>query len=171
MDEPDASGPGATESSGVSTKTVEIVTAAAILAFGATVIVDAVRLGHGWESDGPQPGFYPFYVGLLMCAAAGMIVWQQLRGGSRRDFVERGRFKPVLTMLLPSVVFVAAIFVLGLYVSSALFLVGFMRWQGGFGLLRTLPIAIGVPAVAFALFELWFSVPLPKGPLEALFGY
>jgi hypothetical protein len=28
-----------------------------------------------------------------------------------------------------------------------------------------------VPLVVFVVFERWFLVPLPKGPLEALFGY
>jgi putative tricarboxylic transport membrane protein len=32
-------------------------------------------------------------------------------------------------------------------------------------------VSLGVSAVLFWMFEIQFMVPLPKGPLEALFGY
>jgi p-aminobenzoyl-glutamate transporter AbgT len=36
---------------------------------------------------------------------------------------------------------------------------------------RILPVSLGVPILLFLMFEVWFLVPLPKGPVEALFGY
>ena len=32
-------------------------------------------------------------------------------------------------------------------------------------------VSVAVPGALFALFEIWFLLPLPKGPIEALFGY
>lgn len=158
---------------GVSTRTVEIATALVVLAFAALTVIDAIRLGRGWAPDGPEAGFYPFYVGIAMGAAAIAIIVQQFRGegGDRTPFVSPSRFGDVLRMLLPSIAYVAVMYVLGLYVASALFLVGFMMWQGKYKATKAVPVAVGVPAVAFVLFEIWFNVPLPKGPVEALFGY
>ena len=34
----------------------------------------------------------------------------------------------------------------------------------------TLPIAIGVPVVVYIVFERWFLMPLPKGPIEDWLG-
>ncbi len=158
---------------GVRTVTVEIITALVMVGGGLLLIADAVRLGNGWEADGPQAGFYPFYIGLLLCGSAGFIALQNIRKlrTDRHVFVEPGHFRLVLAMLVPSLVYVGVIYLLGIYLASALFLVFFMVWQGGYSIVRCLPVALGVPAVAFALFELWFRVPLPKGPVEALFGF
>jgi hypothetical protein len=46
-----------------------------------------------------------------------------------------------------------------------------MLWQGKYRILPTLAISVGIPVVLFLVFELWFLVPLPKGPLERLIGY
>ena len=35
----------------------------------------------------------------------------------------------------------------------------------------SLAVGIGVPLALFLMFERWFLVPLPKGPLEALLGF
>ena len=59
----------------------------------------------------------------------------------------------------------------GLYVSSAIFIAVFMRWQGKFSLVKSCLTGLIVSVVLFAMFEIWFNVPLLKGPLEAAFGY
>ena len=157
----------------VSARSVEIVVALAVIAFATVLIVDARRLGTGWASDGPEPGFYPFYVGLIMGAAALAVLVQQwrARAGASLAFVDPGKFRPVLAMLLPSLVYVAAIFVLGIYVASALFLFAFMKWQGRIATIKALLLAIAIPLLTFVLFELWFKVPLAKGPLEGALGF
>jgi hypothetical protein len=35
----------------------------------------------------------------------------------------------------------------------------------------TTAVALGVPLAFFLVFERWFLVSLPKGPLEAFFGF
>jgi putative tricarboxylic transport membrane protein len=32
-------------------------------------------------------------------------------------------------------------------------------------------LSVAVPLIAFFIFEKWFLVPMPKGPMEAWFGY
>lgn len=155
------------------TRKVEIVTALCILVLGGLAVFDAIRVGYGWEQDGPQAGFYPFYVGVFLSLAALSVLLQQFMHRREPDavFLESGQLVHVLAVLLPSCVYVGAIYILGIYVSSALFLFLFTTWQGKYGLMKSLPISLIPPFLIFMLFEIWFKIPLPKGPLETWLGW
>jgi putative tricarboxylic transport membrane protein len=156
----------------LSMRAAEVGAAAILLALGALVIYDSLRVGQGWAAEGPQAGFYPFYVGLALCAAAlGLLLQQRFGGAKGEHFVGRAELRRALTLLWPSILFVAAIYFVGIYVSSAAFLYFFMRRHGDYRALSPLPICLGVPLAMFLMFEIWFAVALPKGPLEALLGY
>jgi hypothetical protein len=86
-------------------------------------------------------------------------------------FVSPEKFKLVLSVLFPAIAFVIAIYFIGIYIASAFFIGIFMRWLGKFGLAKILPVSLLTPIIMFLLFEIWFLVPLPKGPVEAMFGY
>jgi len=158
---------------GASTKTVELVVAAAILVLGLVVIMDSRRIGAGWADEGPQAGYFPFYIGLLLCCASVWTLWRTLFSGKDATgvFVSHKKLRLVLSVFLPSLVYVAAIYFIGIYVASALFIGAFMYWHGRFPWIRIIPVSLLVPVAVFLLFEIWFRVPLPKGPLEALIGY
>jgi hypothetical protein len=163
-----------TERKSVTTRAAEMLTALAMLPVGALVVYDSIRVGNGWASDGPQAGFYPFYIGLILCVAALGILLQTALAKYEQGsevFVEAGQFRQVLAIFVPSAIYVAAIYAIGIYVASALFLVIFMCWRGKYSLWKALPIGLAVPVLMFLLFEIWFKVPLPKGPMEALLGY
>ena len=150
----------------------EVVTALVFIALGALVIYDSVRLGKGWAEDGPQAGYFPFYIGLLVCLASVVNLALALRGGKGKDgaFVEVGQLKLVLAVLVPSAVYVALISWLGIYVASALFIAFYMRWLGKYAWWKVAAVSIGNSVVFFLIFEVWFKIPLPKGPLEAALG-
>jgi hypothetical protein len=76
-----------------------------------------------------------------------------------------------MKVLLPAGVFVFLIGFIGIYVSSALFIGAFMRWLGRFPWHTIVLVSVCVPLALFLLFEIWFLVPLPKGPLEDFLGY
>ena len=159
------------EVSAVSTRTLEIITAAFFLALGAVVMWDSVRSGAGWGADGPQSGYFPFYIGLLMTLATLANLLTALRLKKSDSFVSRHKFKLVMALFLPCLVYLGVMQFLGLYVSSAVFIAVFMRWQGKFGVLKSLLTGIGTSVTLFLMFEIWFKVPLLKGPLEAALGY
>ncbi len=89
----------------------------------------------------------------------------------RKAFVERAQFRAVLSVLMPAVIYVGAIYFVGIYVASALFIAIFMRWLGRFSWTKLAAVSLTVPVCLFLMFEVWFLVPLPKGPLEAMLGY
>ena len=161
----------APEPSAVSRRTLEIITAFFFVAVGGVVMWDSHRAGASWGADGPQSGYFPFYIGLLMNIASVMNLVVVLKSGATESFVSRPAVKLVLAVFLPSLVYVAVMQWLGLYVASSIFIAGFMRWQGKFSLLKSIATALLVVVVLFLMFEIWFKVPLIKGPLEAALGF
>ncbi len=161
----------AAEPSAASRRTLEIVTAIFFLIIGSIVMWDSSRAGAGWGTDGPQSGYFPFYVGLLMNIASAANLMLAFKSTSSESFVSRSAIKLVLAIFLPCLVYVAVMQWLGLYAASAVFIAVFMRWQGKFSLVKSTLTSVVVVAVLFVMFEIWFKVPLIKGPLEAALGY
>ena len=157
----------------ISNRTADIVVALILCAIGALVVFDSVRLGVGWAADGPQSGYFPFYIGLFIIAASlGTIAFTLFgRKVNRGAFVHREQLRDVLKVLVPTIVFIGLIDFIGIYVASALFIGASMRWLGRFRWLTIVLVSIAVPFGLFLLFEIWFLVPLPKGPLEEFLGY
>jgi putative tricarboxylic transport membrane protein len=154
------------------TKSAEIAVAALFLFAGVLVMYDSVRLGSTWGDDGPKPGYFPFYIGLIMTVATLMNLARGLMIPSDKNppFVLAGQLKMVLTVLVPAAVYAGAITWIGIYVSSILFIAFFMRWLGKFAWWKVAAVSAGTAVALFLIFERWFLVPLPKGPLEALLG-
>jgi hypothetical protein len=160
------------ESVGVTVRALDIGVALAFMVLGTVVMVDNHRLGAAWGPDGPQSGYFPFYIGLaLVLSAAIVLVQAALRKGRRRVAIDRVQARSVLALLVPTIVYVAAMAFIGIYVASAVYLAYFMRLLGHYRWAVIAPTAIGIPVALFALFEIWFLVPLPKGPLEDWLGY
>lgn len=151
----------------------ELGVAALLMALGGLVVADSLRLGHGWADDGPESGYFPFYIGLALLASSAWIALGALKGWERtsRVFVEREQLRLVMAMLVPSVIYVGAIAAVGIYVASLVLIGWFMRRHGRFGWGLCVAVAAGVPLTIFLVFERWFLVALPKGPLERLLGF
>lgn len=159
-------------SSGAPRRTVEIVTALAFAGVGLVALWDSSRLGAGWGADGPQSGYFPFWIAMIMTGASLVTlagIWRD--AGDAETFLTRDQLGLVLSVLVPATVFVLAIGALGLYGPAALLIAWFMARLGGFSWRAGLVTGAAVAAVAFVTFEIWFLVPLPKGPVEAWFGY
>ena len=158
----------------VSNRTMNIVVALAMMAVAAVVMVSSYNLGAGWAKDvGPDSGYFPFYVALFLFCASGATVLQNLLSAraDRNSFISRGELMMVLQVLIPTTIFVVLSIYVGIYIPMALFIGFFMIWHGHYSLVKTLPLAIGVPIALFVIFEIWFLVPLPKGPFEHWLGY
>lgn len=155
----------------------DLVTACVLMLLGGVVLYDALRLGAGWGSDGPRSGFLPFWLALLLLFVSLAIFVQALVRGGGPAFVTRAKLRPVLQVVLPMAAFVVLIdppglpMGLGLYVAAAIYLAFYMRWVGRHDWRAVVAVAVLVPVVTFLVFERWFLVPMPKGPLEAWLGY
>ena len=156
----------------VSSKAMDVTVAAILFAFGALVVYDSSRLGARWAEDGPQSGYFPFYIGLLVCISSivNLVLALRVNAAASESCVSAEQLKAVLSVAVPSLFYVALIQFLGIYVASTVFIVFFMLWLGKYGWLKSSAVSVGVSVAFFVLFEVWFKVPLPKGPLEAALG-
>ena len=152
-------------------RVADIVTASILILLGGLVLADALRLGVGWDSNGPNSGFFPFWLALIMVLSCAVIIVQAARKPTGRSFVTREKVGPVFKVLWPATASVMLIHWVGLYVSSALYIGFYMRWVGRHTWSAVVLLAFGIPVTIFFVFEKWFYVPMPKGPLEAWLGY
>src|SRR5882724_4750768 len=157
---------------GPTQRSVEIGVTLAIAGFALLIIVGSLQVGIGWGAEGPKAGFFPFYVGLLILISS-IVNFVRIapETSDRQLFADWGQLRKVMSVLVPTTIYVALIPWLGIYVASILLIAVFMRWLGGYGWRMLVAIAVGVPVATFVIFEKWFLVPLPKGPIEALLGF
>jgi putative tricarboxylic transport membrane protein len=156
----------------VSRRVVDIVVSLLLLALAALLAYDNWRTGRSWDSTGPQAGYFPFYLSLLLGAAAvyGLIKEILARREPDEVFVAQDQFRRVLQVFIPTLVFCLATQWLGLYVASFLLVAGFMMYVGRIAAWKSLLTAALFVLVMFVTFDVAFDVIMPKGPLEALIG-
>jgi hypothetical protein len=154
----------------ISVKIVELAVAAFTAAIGAVVMTASREQGIGWNDTGPQAGYFPFYIGLIMLSASAATIvmtilkWRKLTA----SFVAREPFRHVLAVFAPICVYGIAIRFLGMYLASALFIAWFMwreRGEQRHGLLKIAIVSTGVAIACYLIFERWFQVPLYAGAL------
>ena len=152
-------------------RAADIATASFLLLLGGLVLVEAIRLGFRWGPDGPQSGFFPFWLAVVVILHSAAILVQAVRKKSTEPFATRDQLRMVLTVAWPAAAMVLLTHFIGLYVAAALYLAFYMRLVGRHSWVATVGLSLAIPLATFVVFEKWFLVPLPKGPLEAWLGY
>jgi hypothetical protein len=159
----------------ITRRTAEVGMATVTTLFGLATMTGASEYGIGWSASGPQPGAFPFYIGLMVTlASAGNALVALLHGPAqepgRASFISREQFKLAAGFALPMIGFVVASLWLGLYVGTALYMFGTLVFQNGYSWPRASIIAVGLPVFFYLLIERTFKVGMLKGPLEAALG-
>ncbi len=156
---------------GPSHRSVEIGVALFMTLLAAVGIAGSLKVGIGWGAEGPKAGFFPFYISVIVLISCAVNLVQAVREFTGREvFADWGQLRQVFSVVIPTTVYVFAVPILGMYMSSGLLIAVFMKWLGRYSWLIVAAIAIGVPIVTYLMFEHWFLVPLPKGPLEDWLG-
>lgn len=157
----------------VSSGTVEIIVCLLLLALAVTLGFDNWRTGASWDSTGPEAGYFPFYLSIVLgCGSIyGVIAALLARRAVSETFVTRAQARRVMAVFVPTLLFCLVTQFLGLYVASFLLIAGFMRAIGKIALWKSLLTAFLFTAIMFVTFDIAFDVIMPKGPLEAAFGY
>jgi putative tricarboxylic transport membrane protein len=155
------------------TGVVDVVVSLLLLALAVTLGWDNWRTGAAWDSTGPQAGYFPFYLSIILGAASlyGLVIAFRSRREAAETFVTRAQLRRVMAVFVPTLPFCLATQFLGLYVASFLLIAAFMRMVGKIALRKSLLTAFVFTAVMFVTFDIAFDVIMPKGPLEAAFGY
>lgn len=157
---------------GPSHRTVEIAVAAFLGLLAIIGMYGSIRVGIGWGAEGPRAGFFPFYVSAIVLISCAVNIGNAMRTpDDGKIFAKWHELGKVLSVVVPTAIYAVLVAYIGLYVSSALLIAVFMRWFGKYRWLPTIAVAVAVPVITFFMFEIWFLVPLPKGPLENYLGY
>src|SRR5262249_29990686 len=157
---------------GPSHRNVEIGVALFMALLALIGIYGSLQVGIGWGAEGPLAGFFPFYVSVIVLISCAINIIGVLRAANDgKLFADWGQLRQVCSVLVPTAIYVALVPYAGIYVASALLIAFFMKWFGKYGWPFAIGIAVLVPVMTFLMFELWFLVPLPKGPLERMLGY
>ena len=144
---------GSSSKTGPTHRLVEAGITLLITLFGVIVIIGSVKAGINWGAEGPRAGFFPFYIGIFIVVSSAINLWNGLREDNDELFAEWGQLRQVMSVVIPTAIYV-----------------GFMRWLGKYRWLTVLGVAFGMPIVTYFIFERWFLVPLPKGPVEEWLG-
>jgi putative tricarboxylic transport membrane protein len=171
VEDPDA--PTDNSPSVVSTRSVDILVSLLLLGLSALLGFDNWRTGIAWASDGPQAGYFPFYLSVILAAASlyGLVLSLVTGAGAATTFVTRDQLRRVMQVFVPTLLFCLLTQWLGLYVASFLLVAGFMWIIGRIALWKSLLTAFLFALIMFATFDIAFDVIMPKGPLEAVLGY
>ena len=155
---------------GPATNLVDAVVAFLVFLMGVVVIYGSSKLGSGWTSDGPGAGYFPYYIGVILCISGAGIMYQALLSKKKNTdvFVDGVQLKRVLSVLLPAGVYVLAVQFIGIYVASTIYIILFMVILGKYSWVKSLIAALTVNVLFFMMFEVWFKVPLYKGKLDLL---
>lgn len=152
---------------------MDIITALLFMVVGLVVMTGSLKLGASWGSDGPEAGYFPFYISLIILLSSSVTLYQAAIVNKKKkteSFVDKEAFKQVMAVLLPAIVFVLGVQLIGIYVSSVIYIAIFMIWLGKYPAWKAIAVSVGVSASLYLMFEYWFQVPLPHGswinPLE-----
>jgi putative tricarboxylic transport membrane protein len=165
---PEADSPPVTDN-----RVAEVVVSLLLVVLALTLGFDNWRTGIAWDSTGPQAGYFPFYLSVILGLASlyGLVTTFLTRKEASETFVTRAQLRRVMAVFVPTLLFCLATQFLGMYVASFLLIAIFMRMVGRIALWKSLLTAFLFTAIMFVTFDIAFDVIMPKGPLEAAFGY
>ena len=170
VEDPDA--PAKNSPSITSIRTVDMVVSVLLVCFAALMAYDNWKTGMSWAFDGPQAGYFPFYLSVVLGGASiyGLVTSYLSKSEARAVFVTRDQLRRVLQVFVPTLLFILGTQWLGIYVASFLLVAGFMRFVGHIAWWKCLLTSVVFIAAMFIIFDVAFDVIMPKGPLEAAFG-
>ncbi len=170
VEDPDA--PATNSPPVTSIRTVDMVVSVLLVCFAALMAYDNWKTGMSWSFDGPQAGYFPFYLSVVLGGASiyGMVTSYLSKSEARAVFVTHDQLRRVLQVFVPTLLFVIGVQWLGIYVASFLLVAGFMRFVGHIAWWKCLLTSLAFTAAMFVVFDVAFDVIMPKGPLEAAFG-
>ncbi len=155
-----------------SIRTVDMVVSVLLVCFAALMAYDNWKTGMSWSFDGPQAGYFPFYLSVVLGGASiyGLVTSYLSKSEARAVFVTHDQLRRVLQVFVPTLLFIIGSQWLGIYVASFLLVAGFMRFVGHIAWWKCLLTSVVFTAAMFVVFDVAFDVIMPKGPLEAAFG-
>ena len=78
----------------------------------------------GWADDGPQAGFFPFYISVLVLISCAVnLVQTFLKSDDGTLFASWVQLRKVMSVVIPTAIYVLVLTYIGIYLASALLIV------------------------------------------------
>jgi putative tricarboxylic transport membrane protein len=137
-----------------------------LLFIGGWAIIGGIKLHLGKISE-PQPGFFPFWGGVVLAGLSGILLFQALSGRSKGTEAFGALWRPMI-MIIGLIVYVAVLDALGYIIATIVLSIVLLRVLGT---KRTWVLAVAALIIAFGsyiLFDRLLNVTLPGGILGGL---
>lgn len=143
----------------------DVISGAVLAALGVLIVVEAKQLEY-FGADGPGPGFFPIWYGLVMVVLSVVLIGSSLLGRTEPGNPVEWRAVGNALMAWAALVACIALFeVLGFLASFALFTLIVVGWIYGKPWTVALAVAAGCAVSFYLVFPLMLGVALPVGVL------
>src|ERR1044072_8824632 len=138
------------DGTGPSPRGMEIGVAVAMVAFGAVFIYGSLQVGIGWGPEGPKAGVFPFYLGVTIILASVLNLRDAAQPSSEKVFADWSQLRSVVSVVIPTTIYVFAVPWVGIYLSSLVLIAVFMKWLGRYGIAMCAAVSVGVTVIGRA---------------------
>ena len=144
----------------------EILTALGFIAFAIAIVVQARSVGSGWAVGQPQPGFLPFWLGLLL-GICGVIVLGQALASEKPSlhafFEGRTGLASVLKVSVSGIGMLVLIYLVGFYTATMVYVFAYTRFVGRHAWFVAVALSLVISFGSFYVFEHVLAILLPRG--------
>src|SRR5258706_5307145 len=121
---PEADSPPVTD-----TRVVDITVSLLLMALALTLGYDNWRTGIAWDSTGPESGYFPFYLSVILAGASlyGLVAASLSPKEASETFVTRAQLRRVMAVFVPTLLFCLAVQYLRLFFSGFPFVAALLR--------------------------------------------
>src|SRR5207249_9479429 len=101
-----------------SNRSVDVSVSLMLLGLAALLGFDNWRTGMSWAPEGPEAGYFPFYLSVILALASlyGLLIALRQSSQASGTFVTRDQLRRVMQVLIPTLAFCLFTQWLGLYV-------------------------------------------------------
>jgi len=145
----------------------QILMAAGLIAFAASISVQAWQVGSRWVDGQAGPGFFPFWLGVLLglCGVIVLVGEARLANG-KPFFQDRTGLTSVLKVTVTGAGLLALTYLIGFRTASIIYLFVYLRFIGKHRWPAVIAMSLLIPLSGYYIFERVLQVGLPRGILE-----
>jgi hypothetical protein len=145
----------------------QILMALGLIAFAASISVQAYQVGSRWVDGQAGPGFFPFWLGVLLALCGAIVLVQEMRPANGKPFFhDRTGLTSVLKVLSTAAGMLVLTYLIGFRTASIIYLFVYLRFIGKHRWPAVIAMSLLIPISGYYLFERVLQVGLPRGIFE-----
>ena len=138
-----------------------------IIAFAASVSVQAYQVGSRWVDGQAGPGFFPFWLGVLLAVCGAFILAREARlPDGKAFFHDRTALMSVAKVTSTAAGLLVLTYLIGFRTASIIYLFVYLRFIGKHRWPAVIVLSLAIPITGYWIFERVLQVGLPRGIFE-----